>query len=51
MHEDAPQADKLPWCREVNQLTGRGILQNSSLLTMSAVLGAHIPFARFMPVD
>ena len=47
--EDASQADKLVWGREVNPITRRGFLKNSGLLAMSAVLGAQIPFARFMP--
>jgi DMSO/TMAO reductase YedYZ molybdopterin-dependent catalytic subunit len=42
-------ADKLLWDREVDPVSRRGFLKKSSLLAMSAALGAVIPFARNMP--
>lgn len=47
--KDPEAADKLVWGREVNPLTRRGFLKKSSLLAMSSVVGASIPFAEFMP--
>ncbi|QEM82324.1 sulfite oxidase [Halomonas binhaiensis] len=47
--EDSADADRRLWGREVDPVTRRGFLKRSSLLAMSAVLGASIPFARFMP--
>ncbi len=47
--EDAVKADRVLWGREVDPLTRRGFLKKSGLLAMSAVLGAHIPFAHKMP--
>ena len=47
--QDASKADKLLWGRETNPLTRRGFLTKSSLLAMSAAVGAAIPFAYLMP--
>ncbi|QMU60173.1 MAG: molybdopterin-dependent oxidoreductase [Gammaproteobacteria bacterium] len=47
--EDAGKADKLLWGREANPLTRRGFLTKSSLLAMSAAVGAAIPFAHLIP--
>lgn len=47
--KDPVAADKLVWDREVNPLTRRGFLKKSSLLAMSSVVGATIPFAELMP--
>lgn len=50
LYANNPQnADKLLWGREPNPLTRRGFLKNCGLAVMSSVLGATIPFARFMP--
>jgi len=47
--EDPVTADRRLWGREVDPLSRRGFLKRSSLVAMSAALGASIPFARFMP--
>ncbi|MEE3215450.1 MAG: twin-arginine translocation signal domain-containing protein, partial [Pseudomonadota bacterium] len=47
--EDPIQADRLLWGRETDPVSRRGFLRRSSLLAMSAALGASIPFARHMP--
>ena len=47
--EDPIQADRLLWDRETDPVSRRGFLRRSSLLAMSAALGASIPFARHMP--
>lgn len=47
--ENPEQADWLIWGRETDSVTRRGFLTKSSLLAMGAVLGASIPFARYMP--
>lgn len=47
--EDPETADKLLWGREVDPVSRRGFLKKSSLLAMSSVIGASIPFAEFMP--
>ena len=46
---DPERADQLVWGRQVDPVTRRGFLKKSSLLAMSAVVGAHIPFAENMP--
>jgi DMSO/TMAO reductase YedYZ molybdopterin-dependent catalytic subunit len=47
--EDPQKADKLLWDREVEPASRRGFLKKSSLLAMTAVVGANIPFASRMP--
>ena len=47
--DDPLQADQRLWGREVNPVTRRGFLKKSSLLAMSAAVGASIPFADKMP--
>ncbi|MEQ5858025.1 sulfite oxidase [Halomonas sp. EF61] len=47
--KDPVDADRKLWGRQVDPVSRRGFLTGSSLLAMSAVLGASIPFARFMP--
>ncbi|MDY6992770.1 MAG: sulfite oxidase [Pseudomonadota bacterium] len=48
-NHDPQQADWLVWGRKVDPLTRRGFLTQGSLWAMTAVLGAHIPFAAHMP--
>lgn len=43
------RADELLWGRRADPLSRRGFLRGSGLAAMSAVLGASIPFARYMP--
>ncbi len=47
--KDPVTADKLIWDREVNPVSRRGFLTTASLLAMSSVVGASIPFADKMP--
>ena len=47
--EDPIKADKLLWGREVDPVTRRGFLTRSSLLAVSAAVGATIPYAMLMP--
>lgn len=47
--EDPCKADKLLWDREADSITRRGFLTRRSLLALGTVLGAGIPFARYMP--
>ena len=47
--KDPVEADKLVWGREAHPVTRRGFLTKSSLIAMSSVIGASIPFAEFMP--
>ncbi len=42
-------ADKMIWGRKIESSSRRGFLKGSGLAAMSAVLGASIPFARYMP--
>ena len=42
-------ADKIIWGRKIESSSRRGFLKSSGLAAMSAVLGASIPFARYMP--
>jgi DMSO/TMAO reductase YedYZ molybdopterin-dependent catalytic subunit len=42
-------ADRLLWGRRPDPVSRRGFLRGSGLAAMSAVLGASIPFARFLP--
>lgn len=46
---DPIAADRQLFGRETPALTRRGFLRNSGLATLSAAVGASIPFARFMP--
>jgi DMSO/TMAO reductase YedYZ molybdopterin-dependent catalytic subunit len=47
--ENPVKADRQLWGREVDPVSRRGFLRGSGLAAMSAVLGASIPFAKFMP--
>lgn len=47
--EDPEMADELLWGRKIDQVSRRGFLRGSGLAAMTAVLGASIPFARYMP--
>lgn len=47
--ENPEQADELVWGRKTEQVSRRGFLRGSGLAAMSAVLGASIPFAKYMP--
>lgn len=47
--EDAEQADRLIWGREVDPVSRRGFLKKGGLLAMGTALGASIPFADKMP--
>ena len=42
-------ADEVTWGRKTDPISRRGFLRNSGLITMSAALGASIPFAKNMP--
>lgn len=42
-------ADEVVWGRKTDSLSRRGFLGGSGLAVMSAVLGASIPFAKYMP--
>lgn len=46
---DAEKADELIWGRRTDPASRRGFLQGSGLAAMAAVLGASIPFAKYMP--
>ena len=46
---DPDEADRELWGRETDSVTRRGFLRGAGLATMSAALGASIPFAKFMP--
>ena len=46
---DPQTADREVWGRETDRLSRRGFLRGAGLATMSAALGASIPFAEFMP--
>lgn len=47
--ENPEAADEIVWGRNVDKLSRRGFVRGSGLAAMAAVLGASIPFARFMP--
>ena len=50
LYTDNPeQADELLWGRKTSPVSRRGFLRGSGLAAMAAVLGASIPFARYMP--
>ncbi len=46
---DPLDADRRLWGRQSDPLTRRGFLHNAGLAAMAAAVGAHIPYARFMP--
>ena len=46
---DPIEADDLVWNRKSDPVTRRGFLTKSSLVAMSAAVGASIPFAHLMP--
>lgn len=47
--ENPERADEVIWGRKVEAVSRRGFMKGSGLAAMAAVLGASIPFARFMP--
>ena len=47
--DDPAAADKTLWGRESDPVTRRGFLRGSGLATMTAALGASIPFAKYLP--
>jgi DMSO/TMAO reductase YedYZ molybdopterin-dependent catalytic subunit len=47
--QDPVAADDLVWGRRSDPVSRRGFLTRSSLVAMSAAVGASIPFAGFMP--
>lgn len=50
LYADDPQlADELLWGRKVAGVSRRGFIKGSGLAAMTAVLGASIPFAKYMP--
>lgn len=46
---DASEADDLVWGRRADPVSRRGFLRGSGLAAMTAVVGASIPFAKYMP--
>ncbi|MCJ7590803.1 MAG: sulfite oxidase [Woeseiaceae bacterium] len=47
--ENPELADELIWGREVETVSRRGFMKSGGLAAMAAVIGASIPFARYMP--
>lgn len=47
--EDPEAADERVWGRQAHKISRRGFVKGSGLAAMTAVLGASIPFARYMP--
>jgi DMSO/TMAO reductase YedYZ molybdopterin-dependent catalytic subunit len=47
--DDPEKADELVWGRKCDKLSRRGFVKGSGLAAMTAVLGASIPFAKYMP--
>jgi DMSO/TMAO reductase YedYZ molybdopterin-dependent catalytic subunit len=47
--QDSTRADEIVWGRKTDPISRRGFIRGSGLATMSAVIGASIPFAEFMP--
>lgn len=47
--KDREAADKMLWDREVDPISRRGFLRKTSLIAMSGIVGASIPFADKMP--
>ncbi len=46
---DPAKADEIVWGRQADPITRRGFLTQGSLVAMSTVVGASIPFAHLMP--
>tara|TARA_R110002096_G_scaffold21113_2_gene69016 strand:- start:2636 stop:3952 length:1317 start_codon:yes stop_codon:yes gene_type:complete len=46
---DPERADEALWGRKADKLTRRGFVKGSGLAAMAAVVGASIPFAKYMP--
>ena len=50
LYADNPDlADDLLWGRKAGEVSRRGFMKGSGLAAMTAVLGASIPFAKYMP--
>ena len=50
LYADNPNlADELVWGRKAGGVSRRGFMKGSGLAAMTAVLGASIPFAKYMP--
>ncbi len=47
--ENPEAADEIVWGRTAGKVSRRGFVKGSGLAAMAAVLGASIPFARYMP--
>ncbi len=47
--DDPNLADELVWGRKAGGVSRRGFMKGSGLAAMTAVLGASIPFAKYMP--
>jgi len=47
--ENPDLADDLVWGRKAGEVSRRGFMKGSGLAAMTAVLGASIPFAKYMP--
>jgi DMSO/TMAO reductase YedYZ molybdopterin-dependent catalytic subunit len=47
--DDPNLADELVWGRKTGGVSRRGFIKGSGLAAMTAVLGASIPFAKYMP--
>lgn len=47
--ENPLAADRRLWGRQTDPMTRRGFLRDAGLGAMAAVVGANIPYARFMP--
>jgi len=47
--DDPVHADEQLWGRKVGEVSRRGFMKGSGLAAMTAVLGASIPFAKYMP--
>ncbi|MGR9109042.1 MAG: molybdopterin-dependent oxidoreductase, partial [Gammaproteobacteria bacterium] len=48
--DDPERTDRVVWGRRAHRQSRRGFLKNSGLLAMSGIVGASIPFSRWMPV-
>jgi hypothetical protein len=46
--ENAEKADWLVWGRKADPISRRGFITKSSLLAMTAIVGASIPFAKYI---
>lgn len=47
--ENPEKADEIVWGRKSDPVTRRGFLNGTGLAAMAAVVGASIPFAKYMP--